>query len=263
MKEVIIEYRHWGRRRYVKATLPEQLSEATGRQFLALLQLSQGRVTEEEFFLQFFGINEKVLAKLDVFQLYILTEQLRGLWQATKTEHFFIEELTVNVPTLKHGMATTRLLPPEAQLRGMTFQQFMTVDQLYQWYAYTQKDEYLYSMIASLYIPEGTDFQHLDYSLIADNLRTYGDKWKMEGIALNWTMIRAWLSDAYPHLFPQGDTQAKEGQADSHKKPRPGSWLNIFDFLVGEDLTRIDSYKGLACMDVIRILNKRIKAQKG
>jgi len=261
MKTIRFEFREHGRVKFHTAHIPETLSEATGQQFTALLALSQGRIAEEQFFLNFFGIPEKMLPLLDLWQLYVLTDQLRDIWKMDKIDHFPISEILIPWNKEKQTKAL-RLMAPDAQLKGMTFQQFMTVDQFYQWYVYTGKVQYVLSMVAALYLEKDKPFAELDIQRVTTRLEDYPDRWVLEGIAFNWGMIRTWLSGAYPHLFPAAEPQENNGTQPRPIKQRPGSWLNIFDTLVGDDLTRIETYKELPCMDVIRILDKRIKQQK-
>ncbi|MBR1791671.1 MAG: hypothetical protein IJ754_07970 [Bacteroidaceae bacterium] len=262
MKTIRFEFREHGSVKYHTAHIPETLSEATGQQFTALLALSQGRIAEEQFFLNFFCIPEKMLPLLDLWQLYVLTDQLRDIWRVDKIDHFPIPEILIPWNKEKRTKSL-RLTAPAAQLKGMTFQQFMTVDQFYQWYVYTGKAQYVLSMVAALYLEEGKTFAELDIQHVTARLENYPDRWVLEGLAFNWGMIRTWLSGAYPHLFPAAAPDSSgEARNRTGQKPRPGSWLNIFDTLVGDDLTRIETYKELPCMDVIRILDKRIKQQK-
>lgn len=261
MKTIRFEYKEHGRAKFHTAQIPASLSEATGQQFTALLALAQGRIAEEQFFINFFGIPDKLLPMLDLWQLYVLTEQLRDLWKADKIDHFPIPEILIPWDKKKRT-ESLHLKAPAPQLKGMTFQQFMTVDQFYQWYVYTGKAQYLLAMVAALYIKEGESFARLDMQYVTRRLEAdYPDRWILEGLAFNWGMIRTWLGQAYPNLFPTKEA-VKDGADDGNKKQRPGSWLNIFDALVADDLTRIETYKQLPCMDVIRILDKRIKQQK-
>lgn len=259
MKTIRFEFKEHGSVKFITSQIPESLSEATGQQFTALLALSQGRIAEEPFFLTFFGIPEKLLPRLDLWQMYVLTEQLSKIWKADKIDHFPIEDIRIR-PKGKAKML--HLMAPLPQLKGMSFQQFMTVDQFYQWYIYTAKPQYLFAMVASLYIEEGKAFRETDIGAVVGRLEESDHRWLCEGLVFNWSMIRTWLSGAYGSLFPVAP-EAPEGQKAARPvKQRPGSWLNIFDTLVGDDLTRIETYKELPCMDVIRILNKRIKEQQ-
>ena len=230
MKTVRFEYKERGSVKYITSQIPERLSEATGQQFTALLALAQGRIAEEPFFLSFFGIPEKVLHRLDLWQLYVLTEQLRDIWKAEKIDHFPIE--VVIVPWNKEEKNKNMCLQaPGKQLKGMSFQQFMTVDQFYQWYVYTGKQQYLMAMVAALYIEKGKDFKDTDISYVSQRLEESPHRWLCEGLAFNWSMIRAWLSEAYTHLFPSQQEDGEQKKAAPTVKQRPGSWLNIFDTL--------------------------------
>ena len=250
MKEIRFEYTSNSRRRTLTAQLPERLGEASSNQFMALQGLSQGSMTEETFYKLFFGIGSEVLARLDPWQLYVMTEQLRSLWNTTAVDHFIFEEITVS------GL---HLQAPAPRLRGMSLQQFMSADQFWQWYAYTERAEYLHSMVAALYLPDDADFFNFDHGAIAERIARHGDEAQLQCIAVNWALIREWLASAYPHLFP---TAQKGSSTLGGQKPRPGSWLTILDALVGDDLTRLDTYPHLPAMDVIRILNRRIADQK-
>lgn len=274
MKEITFEYRHGSKTKCHTVRIPSSLSEATPRQFLTLLAFSQGRVSEEEFMKLFFGVTEDILAKLDPWQLYVITEQLRDLWKLEQCDHFILNSIDVK-PLKEEGrksrIGSWHLEAPVPQLKGMSFQQFMTVDQFYQWYAYSGKPDYLFAMVAALYLPVSAldgplDFFSYDHGLMTETLAQNGDRWILDGIAFNWVLIRAWLSSAYPHLFPAAAGESSDGSGAARnragQKPRPASWLAIFDTLVGDDLTRLETYKTLPCMDVIRILNKRIKEQQ-
>lgn len=253
MKEIRFEYTYFGRRKSFTATVPEKLGEASSNQFIALLSLSEGAVTEEQFFKLFFGIGSDILSRLDPWQLYVMTEQLRTLWEMTAADHFFIPELSID---------SVRLVAPEDRLRGMTLKQFMTVDQFWQWYAYSGNNTYLYAMVAALYLPENTDFFSYDHGALAESIAKSEDLMLLQGITVNWALIRNWLSDAYPHLFPSAEQDSSNEAPSGRKKQRPGSWLAILDALVGDDLTRLETYPHLLALDVIRILDRRIKEQK-
>lgn len=267
MKEITFEYRHHFKTKRQTVQIPDSLSEATPRQFLTLLAFSLGQINEEEFMKLFFEMTEEILSKIDAWQLWCLTDQLRNLWQVEKCDHFLLDHFDVK-PLIEEGkksrIGSWHLEAPAVQLKGMSFQQFMTVDQFYQWYAYSGKPDYLFAMVAAIYLPADTDFFTTDHGLMTETLKENGDRWILDGICLNWTFIREWLSESYPHIFPSNTPEATApgASASVQRKQRPGSWLNIFDTLVGDDLTRLETYKTLPCMDVIRILNKRIKEQQ-
>lgn len=254
MREVTFEYRHWGMKKVLRKKMPQTLAETDENQLTALLAFSQGSISEVMFFKTFLGINDDILARLDPWQLYVLAEEIGSLWKLQATDSFFLDAINLKATKEQPAMA---LQAPATKLKGMSFQQFMTVDQFWQWYIYTEREEYLYAMVAALYLPPGKTFFTTDNVSMAHELQERTERWLMDGIALNWTLIREWLSDIYPFLFPKAPNEGEKKQ-----KERPGSWLMIFDALVGDDFTRIDSYKQLEAMDVIRLVNRRIKAQK-
>lgn len=254
MRDITFEYRHWGLKKVLRSKIPQTLEEADERQFAALIAYSQGAMNEAEFFKMFLGVNDDILARLDPWQLYVLAENISSMWKLQATDRFFLDTLCLQATQKETAMV---LQAPAAKLKGMPFQQFMTVDQFWQWYVYTERTEYLYAMAAALYLPQGKTFFETDNSSVAQQLQERTERWKLDGIALNWTLIREWLSDIYPFLFPKAPSEGEKKQ-----KQRPGSWLTIFDALVGDDFARIDSYKQLETMDVIRLVNRRIKAQQ-
>ena len=189
---------------------------------------------------------------------------LRKLW-------FCLRQLSF--PFSVSGGSAFALLAPTDKLQSMTFQHFMTVDTFFSWYLYTGRDIYLRQFVAALYMQPHEDFQSHDIERTS-KLIFQGrprEKELCEAISCNWALIREWLSASYPFLFPAfsvsgGSASAPfSPQASAEpmpKKQRPGSWLEIFDSLVGDDLTRILSYQTLPAIDVIRIINRKIKEQK-
>ena len=189
---------------------------------------------------------------------------LRKLW-------FCLRQLSLSFSV--SGGSAFALLAPTDKLQSMTFQHFMTVDTFFSWYLYTNRDIYLRHFVAALYMQPHEDFQNHDIALTS-KLIFQGrprEKELCEAIACNWALIREWLSASYPFLFPAFSVSGGSASAPSSpqasaepspKKQRPGSWLEIFDSLVGDDLTRILSYQTLPAIDVIRIINRKIKEQK-
>lgn len=281
------------------ATIPECYEEMSPSQFIAVVALSKQLITEEAFFCRFLGIKPSILARLDPWYLYTITAQLdflKTIKQGTsrilipslllfpkvspsvfsvgsllRKLWFCLRQLSLSFSV--SGGSAFALHAPTDKLQSMTFQHFMTVDTFFSWYLYTNRDIYLRHFVAALYMQPHEDFQNHDIALTS-KLIFQGrprEKELCEAIACNWALIREWLSASYPFLFPAfsvsgGSASAPfSPQASAEpmpKKQRPGSWLEIFDSLVGDDLTRILSYQTLPAIDVIRIINRKIKEQK-
>ena len=251
------------------ASIPESYEEMTPAQFIAVVALSRQLITEEDFFCRFLGIKSSILARLEPWELYTITSQLEFL---KEIKHGISRILipSITVPSRFAG-STSVLVAPTDKLQSMTFQHFMTVDTFFSWYLYTNRDIYLRQFVAALYMQPHEDFQSHDIEHTS-KLIFQGrprEKELCEAISCNWALIREWLSASYPFLFPSFSVSGDSAHAahSAHiaqppQKQRPGSWLEIFDTLVGDDFTRILSYQTLPAIDVIRIINRKIKEQK-
>lgn len=254
MRNVEIKYKKWYGWRSVKLLIPSTYSEMSPVQFLASIRLSKEWIDEVTFFIQFFGINKKLLHKLDSYSLYKLAE-LMDFLRDTRSPYqdFYLKSL----PGKLHA--------PQAKLRGVCFQQFMTADTFFSWYASTDKVEYLDRFVASLYlkdneayIPEkGEKALDLEERVKAVSKLPFDLKYS---ILINWALVKSWLGRSFIHLFPQAEPVANS-QGDKVKS-NPANWLSIFDQFVGDNIADIQSYKALPCMDAFRLLNKRIKEAK-
>lgn len=250
MREVIFQYKKiW--LRSIKRTLPTNYAEMNPAQFLATVRLTKGWIDERQFFLQFYDLTDKLLARLDAFQLYKLTDSLD-----------FLKEIRANYTDFYFRTLPGKLIAPESKLRGMSFQQFMTVDTFFSWYLNKETDLFLNQFIAALYLKKGESYhpqkneQALDLAVRTKEVAKLPADLKY-AVLVNWVLIKSWLSRVYPHLFPQSEPTAN---AKGDKvKTKPVEWLFIFDAFVGDNIPSIDAYKVLPCLDAFRLLNRRIK----
>ncbi|MBQ8223989.1 MAG: hypothetical protein IJZ86_01300 [Bacteroides sp.] len=254
MRQIEFKYRKWGWTRFIRRNIPGSYAEMSPEQFLATIRLSKGWIDEKDFFLQFFGLSEKQLLKIDPFLLYKLTE-LMGFLKELRAVHtaFFLPSLP------------GKLLAPAGKLKGMSFQQFMTVDTFFSWYVTTEKGVYLDRFVAALYLKEkesympGADEMGVDLDARAKTVGHLPFDLKY-AIMVNWVLIRSWLSRSYIHLFPEGEPA--ENSKGDRVKAKPVDWLSVFDAFVGDNVADMDAYKSLPCMDAFRLLNRRIKEAK-
>lgn len=251
MREVEFKYKKWGTMRSIKRTLPTNYAEMTPAQFLATVRLSKGWIDEREFFLQFFGLTDKLLARMDAFQLYSLTETLGFLKQIKAACHnFYCEELS------------GKLLAPAEKLSGMSFQQFMTVDTYFSWFLVTEKEQYLDAFIAALYLKRNESYFKEEGLTVLDMTTRIPEVHSIHmdlkySILVNWVLIKSWLSSAYPFLFPEGE--ASPNSKGDKVKGKSVDWLGLFDAWVGDNVASMEAYRRLSCMDAIRMLNRKIK----
>ncbi|MEG1860995.1 MAG: hypothetical protein RR206_04820 [Bacteroidaceae bacterium] len=240
--------------RTVQLTIPENYGEMTPRQFLASVRLSKEWIDDAEFFRQFFGIPRHLLRRLDSFYIYKLIGLITFVQDTKHPFHaFYLERLPGD------------LRAPRPKLRGMCLQQFMTVDTFFSWYLLIENMRYLDLFIAALYLPPATLYvprqgeTPLDIEAQADLVHPLAFDLKY-AILVNWALIKAWLSDSFPHLFPPAPPS--ENSTVTGRKGKPSSWLTLFDNFVGDNIASIDAYKALPCMDAMRIINRRIKEAK-
>ena len=255
MREIQLQYKKWFRTKTLRYPIPTEYCEMSPNQFLATVRLSKGWINEEEFYLQFFNLSKDILSKLDSFQVYKLTTMLEFLRNARSPhKEFYVSSLP--------GC----LLAPAPLLSSMCFQQFMTVDTFFSYYIATDKAIYLDRFIAALYLkkheaylPKPGEFGlNLDTRILEVSKIPFDLKYS---ILINWVLIKTWLSISYPHLFP--NAPGEENTQGDKIKSKPVDWLPLFDQLVGDNLSQIDEYKAIHCMDAFRIINRKIKeAQK-
>ena len=92
----------------------------------------------------------------------------------------------------------------------------------------------------------------------------------LEAIAINYGLVREWLSDAYPLIFikneeknqnPESSIKYPESSPDSYRGQNPAhnSWIKIFESLIGDDIVNHDKYAALPIHNVLRFMSEKIK----
>jgi hypothetical protein len=248
-----LTYRKYGIRRKVSGQIPGSWNDLTERQYLAAVDVMTGKVNDRNFISGMFMIPESISGALDPWYEYVLAGKLSFLKnRKPMASHFFIRRIG-------------RLYAPEDELQGVSLQQFMTVDTFFERFARVYEEEkmqydILDSMIGALYLRKDQtyfleDNRHrlVDIEKNAVEAGKYGIPERM-GVFLNWVMIRAWLSRAYPSLFPE--SVEKEKRSDSKKKKN--NWLAVFDAFVDDHIADMEKYQKMECTDAFRVMNRRI-----
>lgn len=241
-------------KRKVHSYVPESWVELSERQFWAVVCRSFDAIDDATFYSQYFGIAEDVVEEMDLYYFYVLNSLLSFTRERGKASSFIVHRLKLRDKKKNEILVEA----PQAKLSGMSFQQFMTIDTYYTWYLQTKNKQYLLQMCSCCYLQPEEDFFQLD----PDERVEYWngcDEMKLNAVMLQWTLIKEWLSSAYSYLFPQGEAVAngKDGKVQVSN-----AWIEIFDTLVADDLTRVETYKRLECMEVIRIVNYKIRENK-
>lgn len=228
----------------VSVDVPEHWHEMSEKQFKAVCRISNKEIDDATFYSEFFSIPVEWVNSIDLYYFYVLN----SLLGFTRDVEAFSGFLVAKVGDF---------VSPQPNLSGMSFHQFMTIDTFFTWYLQTNKDAFLDKMCATMYLLTCDDFSKLDLDARAE-VWAKVDKSDKYALLISWTIIKKWLSKGYTYLFPKGDDDAHQHGS----KKISNTWLEIFDTLVQEDLSKIEAYKKVEAMDVIRIVNRRIKEQK-
>ena len=240
-----------GMKRHFKCSAPQHWSEMNEEQFLLISKISAGaEVPDSVFFQTMYGIKRNLAKDLDDWYKYCLTNKAKYLSaKKASCSKFIIKNFG-------------KLVAPAGMLEGVSLQQFMTVDTYYS----RAKDEIgeaimpnVDNMLGALYLAPHTAYfvepgdkktklADIEANALFMRKQDYDRK---VGAYLNWSMIKNFLSKAYPLLFP-------ESTEKDAKNNKPTDWLNVFDNFVGDDIAHAEAYKTMEATDAFRIMNKRI-----
>lgn len=228
MRKIKIEYRNWGFWHTKKIDVPEEMNQMSQEQMISVTRFYLGEMTQSAFISLFFGISKRLVRKLNAFQQFKLIE----LVDFTRQEDAICTEMIVNRPDgKKHASCPLRML------RNTSFKQFMLIDTCFSAYASGKDEKMLKNFMEAVFCFE-TD----------ESIET--DKATMLAVFFNWLFIKNMLSARFPLLFPEGSGEENPGVV---------RWLDIFDSFVGEDVAHMYDYERMQAMDVLRIMNRRIK----
>jgi hypothetical protein len=142
----------------------------------------------------------------------------------------------------------------------MSFGRFIFCDMAWDAYQDGGDPPDLHRFLASLYAPDGISFTG---ELPRDLLERVGrvPMRTARALLLNYALVRRWLATRYPLLFSVPDTEGKDTAPDkpSPKVKNSGSWIRVFDSLVGEDISRHQQYADIPLHNVLRYLTARTK----
>jgi hypothetical protein len=248
MNDIIIEYPFWGFKRKARSQVPTSWAELTEQQFLAISEIIDGKERGFDFLKTMTGFKAKLLKRLDPYYILKLAGGIEFIGSADNFHHSFIIS---KIPG-------STLTAPKPKLEGMTFAQFIFCDSWYSDWASRKDETTLNSFIAALYLPDGKNFVN----------RSVGfSTWKAsrtdftirKAIALNWSLVMAWLSKAYPLIFREPvEKEPTAGSETTGAKQSP--WIKLFETLVGDDLINQDKYADLPVHTVFRHLTEKYKA---
>ena len=238
----------------VTCQVPEHWNELSVSQFKAIVDKTYCELDDVAFYARYFGITEDIVHSIDIYYVYVLGSLLKFTREMKGSTKFLVPSVRL------FGPKPLTVVSPSPALAGMSFMQFMMIDTFYTWYGQTKDRKHLVDMCCCCYLKEDENFFEMEMDERRKSWSLCGEN-DLFSVLVQWSLIKAWLSASYPYLF----SSKEGGQPATSKNGKVvlnNTWLEIFDSLVEEDLTRIDTYKRLACMDVFRIINRKIKNSK-
>lgn len=250
-----IHYKRFFRKRKLSIKVPETWDELSEQQLLAMQKLYMAKINETDFICLFFGLKRRIVRLLAPYQLFKITELL----EFAKDKNMY----SFRIKYIEEG--GKRYYAPGDRLKGMKFGEFCMVDSLFLSYMNNPSDEALNMLIGSLYREKGGLYRIPFDEELMDLYKKNAEPIKEEiktAIVLNYSIVRLWLIDAYPAIFP------KQKEEDKNKKVisfTGNEWINFYDSVVGDDIANEDKYKDKGVHTVLRLTGKqvlRLKKQK-
>lgn len=260
MKKIRIVRKGFLGTRIIERDLPTRWSDLSEKQFILIAKSVSDDLPDDIFFSQLLDLSSH---SLPLYFIYKLSDYLSFLQSDEGVDRFFM-----------HRLHDTDMYSPGVRLKGMTFEQFMHVDTMFNRYMHKMTDDNLNMFVANLYIrrcecfvlPEREknslfSFRKMKLLQPADNARYIArrvDKHVKFAVFLNYVLIKKWLSTSFPFLFPESGDNVSTGRHGKINIPSV-KWLDIFDSFVGDDIAKMDYYRSMPATTAFRIMNRRIR----
>ena len=252
MQTIEIRYRPirwfpWSRK--VRGSFPSSWEEISPRQLIALANLSEKDPLDRLVTL-FSGLPRRVCRRMDSYQLTSVWWLSDWMEKELSCHRFVIRQVPAG---------RTLLESPRPGLRRMSFGQFIFVDTAYTSFLDGNKPEDLDRFVASLYLPSEQLFTDELPLRMEPEVRKVPERVK-QALLLNYSLVRRWLAGRYTLLFAlPDDNSSVEEKKTAPKIKNSGSWIRVFDSLVGDDISRHQEYADIPLHNVLRYLTARTK----
>ncbi len=233
----------------VRGSFPSSWEELSPEQLIALATLSE-RDPLHLLVALFSGLPRRVCRRMDPYQLTSVWWLSECMEKEVSCPRFVIRQ----VPAGRYLLES-----PRPGLRRMSFGQFIFVDTAYTSYLEGNKPEDLDRFISSLYLPTGQSFTDELPLQMEPVVRKVPESVK-QALVLNYSLVRRWLAGRYTLLFSLPDDNAdNEEKKSAPKIKNSGSWIRVFDSLVGDDISRHQEYADIPLHNVLRYLTARTR----
>jgi hypothetical protein len=254
MEKITFEYQPFlflKYRRKIKGAFPSTFTELTPKQFLAVVKLTNGRISETGFLQIMTGIPKFYIKRSSSFDRYNLMELFAPFTEIKPHSHFII-------PEISHYSSI--FCSPKYRLAQVSFGQFIFIESYFTDYQNDEKNTLaLHKFVASLYLIKNQPFSQQEIAANAAIISKVKPE-ILQAIVLNYVLVKKWLAESYPMLFQQDDEPDDDTEAPikKHRKPANSQWLKIFENVVGDDLVNHDRYALLPIHTVLRWMTMRI-----
>jgi hypothetical protein len=236
--------------RKIKGEFPSTFGELKPSQLIAITGLINERISETTFLNIMTGIPKFRIKQLDSYATYKLLTLFEPFTEV-KPFHSFI------IPKIKTSKSI--LFSPKSKLAGITFGQFIFIDSYFASYQAKRNDTDLQKFVASLYLPEHSDFDESRINYQDLNAKKVKHE-ILDAIVINYVLIKEWLALAYPLIFQSIEEDETNPTPKKHNdNTNHSAWLKIFDNVVGDDLVNHDRYATLPLHNVFRWMTQKIK----
>lgn len=254
MSNVLIKYRHISFLPFLKKkwlVFPEKLESLSQDQFVCLCDFIFNKDNPAKFISSVLNIPYRKAKRLDDNQLFHLLELLNPIFESDASQHLFITSFKCR---------SQEYLGYSDAFKHVKFGEFIFADSYFQSYQSGQKAS-LDKLIAVLYRPASSTkaSQYADCRIPFSESEISERTTLMElvplsfkrAIATNYALMRRYLETKYPFVFPEDDSNTPGG----------GSWIDVYDSIVGDDIIHNKAYADLYLSTVLRKMNKAIKEE--
>ena len=250
MIEVVLEYKLFN---FIPLTfkreIPQEWSQLTSKQMEFAAKVFYAKITDAKLVQVLLRIPGFVAKKLHPFHIFSLVEHLDFLYEFKARDSFAI-------PEMGDGVA------PQPRLKGVTFGHFIYIDSYFQQYSEHYVPLIMDKFLAALYLPKGQKFDENDIDRRA-KIMAKESYYKKQAVLINYRLFREWLHIRYHLVFPKKEESKTQGKEPKKKLSNPkaalGSWVKIFDALVGDDIANSHKYENMPLHQALRYIQDNIK----
>lgn len=244
MKKIEVSYKKAGLfNRHHTGYIPESWDEITDVQLIAIAELYLHERTQLQAVVVLMDLPLRVVKKFSQVELYHILQELAFITDYRPRNCFIISNIR-------------GLMAPRHKLDGITFAQFIFIENYFEQNLGQVSEESLNLFVAHLYLRQNEAFDHsICTARASQRIITTIPLQTRIAVLINYRLIRQWLSNVYPVIFSNTDTKTV---VTSRKNPS-NQWIKVYESIVGEDLIHHDEYGKQQLHVVLKYITRKIK----